>query len=97
MLAKDGASFIKLQGKYRGIDPVQMFINPKKTVFTKPGFLSSVQKYMKHLRKTDEDNLAFLWRARNELHMHTDFNKRRLIWDELERRYEGLLRKPISK
>ena len=58
--------------------------------------LADAQKFMDYLKNADEDELAFIWRIRNNLHKQRPYKARSMLWDELEYRYEHLERKPIT-
>lgn len=59
-----------------------------------------IASFQEHLQQADEDALAFLWRMRKEpavlAEERSKFKVRSMIWAELESRYEGLSRTPIT-
>ena len=58
--------------------------------------MKDIDEWAAALEKSDEDSLAFFWRCRLTLDKPKRFKMRQMIWDECERRYEGMTRKPIE-
>ena len=58
--------------------------------------LKDAQHFMDYLAQADEDELAFIWRVRNNLHKERTYKLRTMLWDELAFRYDGLGRKPLE-
>ena len=56
----------------------------------------NIREYQRYLTEASEEDLAFLWRVRNDIQLEHDFKSRTMLWDELESRYEGLTRIPIT-
>ena len=55
-----------------------------------------IKEYQEYVQKTDDENLAFLWRIRHEQQKDLGFRSRSILWRELEDRYPGLTRVPIT-
>ena len=57
-----------------------------------------IRKQENILQKASEEDLALYWRIRNDLQNTKEdrYKIRSLIWEEMERIYEGLSRKPIQ-
>ena len=58
--------------------------------------LIDARKFMTYLQNADEEELAFIWRVRNNLNKEAPYKLRSMLWDELEFRYNELKRKPIT-
>ena len=58
--------------------------------------LQDIESLTSFLRDASDEELAFMWRIRNNPLLHTDFNSRRLVWDELQTRYPDLMKTPIT-
>ena len=53
-------------------------------------------EFIKQLQNSNEEELADLWKVRSQIHKESRIKYRTLIWDECERRYPNVSRKPIS-
>ena len=58
--------------------------------------LSDVDALTSQLLTASEDCLRSYWKARNSMDRESIIRAQTIIWDECERRYSGLSRKPIE-
>ena len=58
--------------------------------------LAEIEAMTTTLEKLSDEELAFFWRCRKSLDRMRRMKLRTMIWDECERRYDGLTRKPIE-
>ena len=58
--------------------------------------LAEVEKLETVLENSSEEDLAFYWRTRNNLDKSKQNKTRQIIWNECERRYEGVTKVPIT-
>ena len=58
--------------------------------------LEAIERREKAIQMANEEDLAWYWRVRNDLDKNSRFKFRKIIWTELESRYENLSRKPIT-
>ena len=58
--------------------------------------LNEIEHLEEVLEKSSEEDLACYWRTRNNLDKQSKIKMRQIIWNECERRYEGLTRVPLT-
>ena len=79
-----------------GKDFMVYLIPKRSTLVDREQVATDITQEQERMKGYDEDHIEFLWRCRNTLAKEYNAYKwRQVLWTELERRYEGVLRKPI--
>ena len=74
-----------------------VYIVPRKAaVVDRESVVEDITKEQERMKEYDDEHIAFLWRARNTLTCEKPYKWRQVLWTELQRRYDGLPRKPIE-
>ena len=81
----------------RNDEDFRVIIHPQKAeVIDREQVIEDITKEQKRMQEYDEEHIAFLWRVRNTIDRGHAYKWRQVLWTELQRRYEGVLRKPIE-
>ena len=73
------------------------YIEPKRAaVIDREQILTDITEEQDEMQEYDEEHIEFLWRVRNDIDNTKAWKWRNVLWTELQRRYEGVLRKPIE-
>ena len=75
-----------------------IYLRPRRnTLVDREKIVDDITQEQERMKEYDEKHIEFLWRCRNSISKSFNaFKWRQVLWTELERRYEGVLRKPIE-
>ena len=92
------APTILAKWKPRRCTNYEFYIRPKyrHTDVEMDEVMEKINKFEEQTESSTEEELAFLWRVRQNLDKQERYRVRTMIWEECERRYEGFSRKPLE-
>ena len=82
----------------RNVVDFAVYLRPERNpMVDREKIVEDITQEQERMKEYDEEHIEFLWRCRNTIaKVNNAYKWRQILWTELERRYEGVLRKPIE-
>jgi hypothetical protein len=82
----------------RNVVDFAVYLRPERNpMVDREKIVEDITQEQERMKEYDEEHIECLWRCRNTLaKVNNAYKWRHILWTELERRYEGVLRKPIE-